>query len=654
MLPRPTVACILIISFAAITRLGAEDCVVRNDRLVSTWQIDGGQIKAGSVRDLSGKLSIPFCLEQVQLRFADGQTSALALLKPIGNPSVSKLEARPEASRLSEQLPGSMLEVRLADKAGRFTAAWSVQLREGSRYIRVCLTVKNTGRSELPLEGVQLIDLQLPNAATVGDYTGSPVVAGTTFLAVEHPLGRSSVIEGRVQCVMPCISPLRPGESFEAQAVIGFTDPGQLRRDFACYLERERAHPYRPFLHHNTWYNIGYRNSFTESDLLTVIDEVGGELVTNRGVTMDGFVLDDGWDDPETLWNFNTGFPRGLKAVTKRAQQYGAGIGIWLSPWGGYGGAKASRLAKGAEKGYEIRHGSFSLAGPLYYKRFREICSDVLRKDGVSYFKFDGIGSQKRPDVVDPSSGRDFEAMIRLIAELRSISPSVFINQTTGTWPSPFWLLKVDSIWRGGEDHDFAGIGSDRERWITYRDAETYANVVRRSPLYPLNSLMVHGIIYGVHAAGLATDPDSDFTSEVRSYFGSGTQLQELYISPELLTQQNWDDLADAARWSRSNAATLCDTHWIGGDPEKLMVYGWAAWSPHKGIITLRNPSDRAAKFKIEVEKLFELPANAPQSYAVSSPFPRTNVPIAILRAHYPAVIELPAFGVDVLEATPQ
>ena len=99
-------------------------------------------------------------------------------------------------------------------------------------------------------------------------------------------------------------------------------------------------------------------------------------------------------------------------------------------------------------------------------------------------------------------------------------------------------------------------------------------------PLFPLNSLMLHGLIYARQAEHLGSDPEDDFTNEVHSYFGSGTQLQELYISHALLSKKNWDTIAEAANWSRSNAEVLRDTHWVGGDPGKLEVYGWAAWSP--------------------------------------------------------------------------
>jgi hypothetical protein len=101
---------------------------------------------------------------------------------------------------------------------------------------------------------------------------------------------------------------------------------------------------------------------------------------------------------------------------------------------------------------------------------------------------------------------------------------------------------------------------------------------------------MLHGIVYAQKAPHLETDPGHDFSSEVHSYFGSGTQLQELYITPSLLSSADWDVLAEAAKWSRRNAGVLIDTHWVGGDPRWLEVYGWAAWTPERGVLTLRNP----------------------------------------------------------------
>ncbi len=187
---------------------------------------------------------------------------------------------------------------------------------------------------------------------------------------------------------------------------------------------------------------------------------------------------------------------------------------------------------------------------------------------------------------------------------------------------------------------------------MTYRDREEYQNIVVGGPLFPLNSVMLHGLIYAQHAPGLDTDPGHDFAAEVHSYFGSGTALQEMYITPKLLTKSDWDTLGEAAKWSRNNADVLKDTHWIGGDPGRLDVYGWAAWSPRKAIVTLRNPSDVAQAFALDVATALELPKGAKGTFTAKSPWKGTKTALA-LSAGKPMTLNLKPFEVMTLELTP-
>jgi hypothetical protein len=177
---------------------------------------------------------------------------------------------------------------------------------------------------------------------------------------------------------------------------------------------------------------------------------------------------------------------------------------------------------------------------------------------------------------------------------------------------------------------------------------------VEDGPLFPLNSLMLHGLIYADKAEHLGTDPNHDFPDEVQDYFGTGTQLQEMYITPSLLSKSDWDVLAESARWSRANAAVLKDTHWIGGDPGKLEVYGWASWTPAKAIVVLRNPSDHAQEFALDVNAAFELPPDAARSYRAHSPWSagKAQAPI-ILRAGMAHRFVLEPFQVITLDAEP-
>lgn len=438
-------------------------------------------------------------------------------------------------------------------------------------------------------------------------------------------------------------------DAFVQSSVIGVVPEGQLRRAFLHYLERERSHPYRPFLHYNSWYDIGYFSQYDEAASLDVIEAYGTELVQRRGVTMDSLLLDDGWDDQTTLWAFHDGFPSGFAPLQRAAAEYGFAPGVWLSPFGGYGDPREQRLIAGAAAGFETNEQGFVLSGPQYYERFRDICLTMVRDYGINQFKFDGVGRASAPWPGSPY-GSDFEAAIALIGDLRAESPDVYVNLTSGTWPSPFWLRHADSIWRGGYDHELIGVGSDRQQWMTYRDAMTYERVVLRSPLFPLSALMLHGVIYAQHARDLQTDPDGDLRSEIRSFFGSGTQVQELYVTPALMTEQNWDDLAESAKWARERADILQDTHFIGDDPGRLRAYGWAAWRDDRAVVVLRNPSDNEVTFPLVIDRALELPADAPRRWELSSPYVDQRVGSLSAEAGIATEITLEPFEVLVFD----
>jgi hypothetical protein len=486
-----------------------------------------------------------------------------------------------------------------------------------------------------------------------GTVKGSPLTAGDFFLGFEHPLSTSSVVDEHGLAEMERVLPLRAGQTVRYSSVVGVAAPGQMRRDFLAYIERERAHPYRTFLHYNSWYDIGYENPYTQAEAVDRINTFGRELHDKRGVTLDSFMFDDGWDDLRDMWTIRKDFKDGFLPLKDAAAKYGTAPGVWLSPWGGYAQAKQDRIAEGRREGYEIEKGGFALSGPKYYARFHEVCMKMVKMYGVNQFKFDGTGNV---DTVVKGSAfdSDFDAAIHLISDLRQVKPDLYINLTTGTYPSPFWLMYADSIWRGGEDHSFAGVGPERERWITYRDGDVYEHIVKLGSLYPLNSLMLHGLIYAQKAYHLNTDPGGDFKNEVRDYFGTGTQLQEMYITPSLLKPADWDVLAEAAKWSRANAAVLKDTHWVGGDPRWLQVYGWASWTREKAILTLRNPSDKPQDFQLDVGQAFELPTGAARHFRAHSPWrDEAGTPTTQLEAGVPHRFHLQPYQVLTLEATP-
>ena len=324
-----------------------------------------------------------------------------------------------------------------------------------------------------------------------GTVSGSPVTAGNLFFACEHPLAENRVVDDHLQCVARYHGSPEREEAWSRSAVMGVAPPDQLRRAFLYYLERERARPYRLFLHYNSWWDIAWPGRrMDEAQCLDVMKQFGRELYEKRGVALDSFVFDDGWDDPKTLWKFHDGFPRGFKPHEAAAEKQDSAIGVWLSPWGGYGQAKADRIAYGKTQGFETNSRGFSLAGPTYYARYADACKKMIAEYGANYFKFDGIGQGLGEPGAENEFAADVEALLDLTHELRNERPDVYLSITTGTWPSPYWLWYGDSVWRNGHDLGFHGAGSMRQQSITYRDMFVRRMIVDRAPLYPLNSLM--------------------------------------------------------------------------------------------------------------------------------------------------------------------
>lgn len=413
---------------------------------------------------------------------------------------------------------------------------------------------------------------------------------------------------------------LKPFKNISEWAVMGVFPENQERRAFSYYIERERARPYKQFLHYNCWWDItdDGASSFTSEQLIERMHAWNKKFIKPYDIKLDAFVFDDGWDDLDSVWYFDPiKFPNGFASQAKLCKEYNSGIGVWMSPFGGYLENKRRRVASAKREGLETNDKGLSLAGPNYSQRFYERAADMLTNYKVNYFKFDGFGGS------EPQYLPDMENGAKLIKKLRKLDLDVFVNITVGSWPSPFWLQYADCTWRGSGDLHNAGQGSKTQKFMTYRDGTLHNNIVKRAPFYPLNSIMTVGIAYANlgHPSNYINDNLDDFKDMVRSFFGGGSSLQELYISHDRMKPEFWPVLAEAAKWSKENEQILKDTHWIGGSPINLEVYGFASWNHSKGIITLRNPSDREVTFNLNLNEVFELPDDYKGTFELKSPW---------------------------------
>ncbi|MGF7232800.1 hypothetical protein [Arachidicoccus sp.] len=586
------------------------------------WFLNKNKMTAASFNDTQLKREMCFAgkdLFSVVLKDGSVLTAEeFGLAKPF---KVLNLLGNPKATRLSERLNGKGVQAYLVNAKYGIRLNWNAILRDSCNYIEQ--TFEFTSLRKNIIRKIVLINLPLDrNIYVDGDVNGSPLIYKNMFFALEHPLSKVDTSKNFLQCFLKEERTIDTLHSFTVSSAWGVTPEGQLRRGFLYYIEHERAAPYRQFLHYNSWFDISWNDrKLNDSICADRIRTYADSLITKRHTNMNAFLFDDGWDNDKTLWGFNKGFPQGFTHLKLLANKYHAQLGVWISPWGGYDEAKEERLKYGRlqQPPFETNHNGFSLSGPHYYARFKRITENFIKSYGVAIFKFDGIGNMddavsvvKDEDSTKLKVARkDFEALLELTKALRTDKPNIYLSLTVGTWSSPFWLNYADVTWRSGGDNGQCGSGNERQRWLNYRDKEVYENVVLHAPLYPLNAIMNHGICIADNGLPAKYEKDDkDIADEIWSFFGTGTSLQEMYINPHLLSSKDWDCLAKAIHWSRENAFILPDVHWIGGNPGKDAIYGYAAWNQNRGVVTLRNPSNKVQVFLLDNRKIFNLPEN--------------------------------------------
>ena len=209
---------------------------------------------------------------------------------------------------------------------------WRIELLRNKHYVRIFLTIAPL--KNVIVHSVTLLDLMVHGdgpVGVVGSVEGSPVLLGSFFAGIEFPMAGSEIDEDRkeARCYMkygPKGMAVTPAEALTVSAVVGYYGkPLQLRRSFQAYLEDTRASAYHMLLHYNSWYEfrrpglfgLPQERAMTEDNVLASITTTLRELHGIRGVKVDSFLLDDGWDDWQSLWSFHEHFPSGFSNIAK-------------------------------------------------------------------------------------------------------------------------------------------------------------------------------------------------------------------------------------------------------------------------------------------------------------------------------------------------
>ena len=613
--------------------------VAKITQKANSYQLANKVLKASFI-NTGGKLYFNGCselglqpsTELFKVLLGDGKTVTASEMK-LEDVKMVTLAENPSAATASLRYAGKALEARFTYK--ELSIVWRAVLRNGSHYLRTEMDIQ--AAKDLPMKGIVAMNyLVAKNSAytapeVVGNTRGAILASNHIFAGLETPMGlNSSKDEGNathIEGLWRRNTTLKAGKTWNISSVVGLVAPKQLRRSFLAYSERERAVAWRPYPVYISWYELNidrnnapapsYKGNMTVEQCADVVSHWKTHFYDKYKIAPKAFVWDDGWDQYGT-WTFNPNFPNGFDEPANEAKQMGTGIGAWLGPVGGYGQSGEYRRA------YWRSKGGMQLSNEDYYNFFIRCCTNMIDRYDFRFFKFDGISAQA--SAIGPDEGtrgeENAEAIISIERAVRQKRPDIFLNTTVGTWASPFWFHFTDAVWRQEGDYGEAGDqGTDRERWITYRDRLVYQNFIQRSPVCPINTLMTHGFILSRWGA-VSKNMDYDgIVREMRCAFACGSGMVELYNDYKLMdeikdNQGNagalWKDLAECIKWQQEQADVLPDTHWVGGNPwdgKKANVYGWAAWNGKKSVLTLRNPSASAQTFTTTLREALDIPA---------------------------------------------
>ncbi|HKJ31038.1 MAG TPA: alpha-galactosidase [Balneolales bacterium] len=522
------------------------------------------------------------------------------------------------------------------------------QIKPHSFFIKKRLSVRSPKAKTLDganfLRKISPVDGKLLSNATIvkkGGF-GQPIAWQTgqdneagAFMGLEYPTSTNTIVSKPSGTAIKCYQVM--GKRIDDQwvssnwVVEALTPEPQIRMWFMKYVNTIRVKPVKPYLLYNSWYDLeapqlvhSPDRVMNQKNVLRSIKLLKENLTDKRHVHLNAVVLDDGWDTYRSDWKVShKQFPHGFKPITRELHKMGSVLGLWFGPIGGYS-HRNWRVNWMKSHGYETT-GSLSfgdemdIAGTKYHQLFKKRVDNFASKDHIGYYKWDGIQfSSSNPNnghLVGIYSRRAvMQSMIDLCRSTRKANPSVFLNVTSGTWLSPWWVKYANTIWMQGGDYGYSNIPSisTRDQAMTYRDFVLYGDFKRDHFWFPISNLMTHGIIKGrLQRLGEVKEPIDKFANNALMYFSRGVAMWELYISPDMLTQKQWNVLAGGVKWAKANFDQLRHTVMVGGDPGKGATYGYAHFSGNKGVIVVRNPVMKSQKISIDLKHSLGLQNNA-------------------------------------------
>ena len=457
---------------------------------------------------------------------------------------------------------------------------------------------------------------------------GQPVYYKDLFMGVEFMTADNCIQNGRISLKYYFGRSLAQlGADYK---IVGYVVGGGIR---ATMIDMQNAffeyvgtfaRPNKFRIQYNSWYDNML--DIDSDNIEKSFKDIASKFKKSGLRDLDCYVVDDGWVDyrKSEFWAFNDKFPDGFNKECKIVEELGSTFGVWFGPIGGY--SEARSYSKKLEKiGYNTcnQSGHICVGDPSYVDALTDKMIEFVDKYNVDYFKIDGFSgsSCKGKNHGHPVGGYEnlyfytfqWEQWCKSFAKVREAAPDIFLNVTSHSNCSA-WLLKdADAVWLNNcKDMDYEGSGSNLQQCLNYRDGRYHDFTHVRQLQFPLAYIYNHEPCYAERNYNpplpsllkkVVKYTDAEFEQYLYMCIMRGTGFIELYYSPSMMTEGKLAVNARVLKWGEENFDIIKKVKYFGNIPSTKCVYGYIGFEGNKGIVALRNASDKAQNYTLNLNE---------------------------------------------------
>lgn len=375
---------------------------------------------------------------------------------------------------------------------------------------------------------------------------------------------------------------------------------------------------------YNSWYDN--MKNITDEIIQKSFFEIEKGFTQYGIAPLDSYVVDDGWTNYSSFWDFNNKFPNELYNSSLQVNQLASNFGLWLGPRGGYGTERtiANWIASnGLGSVNNQSGGDINISDARYLTKLnKDVFCEYQDKFDINYWKLDGM-------LLNPSTEQSeyyvtgnplytisetYERWTDIFEDMRDnrAGKDLWLNMTSYTNPSPWHVQWVNSVWMqntGDTGYTNKFDATDEEAMLTYRDNAYYNFLNEREWQLPNKYFYNHDPVYGLTANDAYGRPDIEYTDdELRNHLymlgTRGTAFWEYYYSYSMFDDDKWQINAEAAKWIEDNFDILQKSQMFGGKPENGDIYGYSCWNGKEGILSIRNPKNVEQSYEVTYDRL--------------------------------------------------